>query len=289
MKGNLIEGSLPRLRSTTPAQSTSRPSLFRFHYDDMAPSSPPAIRRRSPSPLQRRPQEPDSPQPYQPSFSSTNLPYDPFKPLEPPITVFRQPSTSLQSSTPTRQHSINTLADHSISNDPTSPISSAEAASPPDKRPKSPSPIALPSDRSRKRSDISSVRAHRQVTKPLAAPIIQSLLQLHVWKLYLLMIQTMQHQHLADQKSTASTPSQAAGKLNLTAKSKIALRNQPTRWFQTQLRSTPTRAFPRTRQLRNSLCRNLRSLLPKRVPYQRTFQWTPPCSKLVSLQHNGIG
>ena len=79
---------LPRSRSDAPVQSTSRPSFFRFHYDETCQRFPPAIRRRSPSPLQRRPQEPTSPPPHQQSFSSTNLPYDPLNPLQPPITVF---------------------------------------------------------------------------------------------------------------------------------------------------------------------------------------------------------
>ena len=194
-------------------------------------SSPAAIRRRSPSPLQRQPQEPASPQLSQSSFSSNNLPYDPVNPLEPPITVFRQ------SLTPIRQRPINTLTDQPIPNDPTSPISSAEAASPPDKRPKSPSPMMLPSDRSRKRSDISSVlrtrslpssrrrkhhhrsRAHRQITEPLAAPItitptdtLTEALPIDEWD----NAASASHQP----KDTASMHSQGARKLNLAAKSK---------------------------------------------------------------------
>ena len=132
-------------------------------------SYPATVHRQSPSPLLRRIQDPIS----QPSFSSDNLPYDPLNPLEPPITDFLQ---------------YTTVTDRPIPNDPTSPISSAEAAPPPDKRPKSPSLVMPPKDRSR-RSDISSAlrtkslpssrrckhhhrsRAHRQITEPIAAPI----------------------------------------------------------------------------------------------------------------------
>ena len=146
---------LPRWRSTTSTPTTNRPA-FRFHYDDVdtslqlsvedllhqkqlfeddrSPSpevsNPVTIRRQSPSPLLRRIQDPIS----QPSFSSDNIPYDPLNPLEPPITAFLQ---------------YTAVADRPIPNDPTSPISSPEAASPPDKRPKSPSLVMPPKDRSR--------------------------------------------------------------------------------------------------------------------------------------------
>ena len=86
---------LPRSRSDAPVQSTSRPSFLRFHYDETFQRSPPAICRRSPSPLQRRPQEPTSLPPHQQSFSSQTflVTYDPFNPLQPPITFFWRPST----------------------------------------------------------------------------------------------------------------------------------------------------------------------------------------------------
>ena len=120
---------LPRLRSTTSTPPTNRPA-FRFIYYDDVDTSPPAIRRRSPSPeaaIRRRSPSPEvsnpatirrqSPSPLlrriqdstsQPSFSSDNSPYDPLNPLEPPITAFLQ---------------YTTVTGRPIPNDPTPPIS----------------------------------------------------------------------------------------------------------------------------------------------------------------------
>ena len=235
---------LPRLRSVSSTLPTSRPSFFRFHYDEPPHRSPPAIRRRSPSPLQRRPQEPASPPPHQQSFSSTNLPYDPLNPLQPPITVFGQPATSVQSSIPVQQHHTSTTINNPIVREPTSPISSGEAASSPDKRPKSPSPIAPPSGRSRVRSDLPSLlftrslppsrrrrrhrhrsRAHRQITEPITAVIrfIPTVTLIEAPS-----IDISDNAILAPRrpKDMACASSPAAGTMNLSAKSKSTNPNE---------------------------------------------------------------
>ena len=157
---------------------------------------------------------------HNPHFSSNYLPYDPLNPLEPPNTASRQ---------------YTTVTDRAIPNDPTSPISSAEAASPPDKRPKSPSLVMPPPDRSH-RSDISSAlrtkslpssrrrkhhhrsRAHRQITKPIAAPVT---ITPTVTLMEALPIEEPDNAASASRPKKADpTTSRSARSLNLAAKSK---------------------------------------------------------------------
>ena len=106
-------------------------------------------------------------------------PYDPLNPLEPPITVYRQITTTLQ------QNSTVTAADNPTEPEPTSPISSHDALSPPEKQPQSPSVTAPPSHRSkdpvnqpsilrsrslptsRRRRHHRRSRAHREITAPI--------------------------------------------------------------------------------------------------------------------------
>ena len=81
-----------------------------------APHQPTEPSASSPSPLRRRVESPQMTEP-----TALQFPYDPLNPLEPPITVFAYPSSSLQ------HDSTNPIADHPIEPEPASPISSRDA------------------------------------------------------------------------------------------------------------------------------------------------------------------
>ena len=179
----LTGSSLPPLRRHSTSQQPTEPSA----------SSPSRIRRRV-----------EPPQITEPTAlqSITDLPYVPLNPLEPPITVFAYPFS-------TRQHdSTNPITDNPIEPEPTSPISSRDALSPPDKRPKSPSLMAPTSDRSkdpfnqpsllrtkslptsRRRRHHHGSRAHREITAPIT---FTPLLKLHLLRYLIIQLPLSQH------------------------------------------------------------------------------------------------